>query len=305
MVVNGADSGQPGGHTPPSPSTLRAFWDVYEPVRDEVSDALTASMREYPELGALLARQDEAQQAAVRQRSHELLERAVAGGDWTDYRALLREQGRQYARLGMSFDAWMTATRGFHSLLSERIVNAYHDRPEVLAEAFGGLQEFTDYALGVIGQTYIEAKEEVILRQHEAIAELATPVLPVAEGLLVLPIIGVIDSARAAQLTEHLLNAIRSYRARVAVVDITGVPAVDSAVANHLLQTVQAVRLMGARAIVSGLSAVNAQILVRIGVDLSMLHTVSDLQAAIDEANTLLGRHVVPVVPVDAVRAAR
>jgi rsbT co-antagonist protein RsbR len=101
--------------------------------------------------------------------------------------------------------------------------------------------------------------------------------------------IGEIDSARAKQLTQQLLHSIRSSRARVVVIDITGVPSVDTNVANHLLQTVEAARLMGAAAIVSGLSAEVAQTLVSLGVALDKLNTVGDLQGGIEQAEALLG----------------
>ncbi|MGD0905572.1 MAG: STAS domain-containing protein, partial [Terracidiphilus sp.] len=123
--------------------------------------------------------------------------------------------------------------------------------------------------------------------------ELSTPVLQLREGLLILPIIGILDSQRARQLTEQLLNSIRDNRAKVAVVDITGVAAVDSKVANHLLQTAEAARLMGAIVILTGLSPEVAQSLVSIGVDLGRLITVGDLQGGIIEADRLLGFKVV------------
>lgn len=130
-------------------------------------------------------------------------------------------------------------------------------------------------------------------RAEIAILELSTPVLQLREGLLILPIIGILDSQRARQLTEQLLNSIRNNRAKVAVVDITGVAAVDSKVANHLLQTAEAARLMGATVILTGLSVEVAQSLVSIGVDLSRLITVGDLQGGIVEADRLLGVRVV------------
>jgi rsbT co-antagonist protein RsbR len=104
-----------------------------------------------------------------------------------------------------------------------------------------------------------------------------------------MPIIGMIDSHRANQLTQQLLQRIRMDRARVVVMDITGVPTVDSAVANHLIQAVEASRLMGATVIVTGLSAEVAQTLVRLGVDLTIVRTVGDLQEGIEEAENLLG----------------
>ena len=139
---------------------------------------------------------------------------------------------------------------------------------------------------------FVQERERVIRQQAEAIRELSTPVLQVRERLLILPIIGVVDSQRARQLTEQLLRGIRANRAKVVVMDITGVPAVDSTVANHLVQTVDASRLLGASVIVTGLSAEIAQTLVTIGVDLAKMNTVGDLQGGIEEAERLLGYRV-------------
>jgi rsbT co-antagonist protein RsbR len=141
---------------------------------------------------------------------------------------------------------------------------------------------------------FVQERERVIRQQQEAIRELSTPVLQVRERLLILPIIGVIDPQRARQLTEQLLRGIRTNRAKVIVIDITGVAAMDVTVANHLVQTVEASRLLGATVIVTGLSPEIAQTLVTIGVDLGKMNTVGDLQGGIEQAERLLGYKVVP-----------
>jgi|SRR2546427_551998 len=146
-----------------------------------------------------------------------------------------------------------------------------------------------------VGVSFVQERERVIRAQQEAIRELSTPVLPVRERLLILPVIGTVDPLRARQLTEQLLRGIRTNRARVVVMDITGVPAMDATVANHLVLTVEAARLLGATVIVTGLSPELAQTLVNIGVDLSKMDTVGDLQGGIEEAERLLGYKVSPV----------
>jgi len=139
---------------------------------------------------------------------------------------------------------------------------------------------------------FVQERERTIREQQEAIRELSTPVLQVRDRLLILPIIGVIDPQRARQLTEQLLRGIRANRAKVVVIDITGVAAMDSNVANHLVQTVEASRLLGATVIVTGLSPEIAQTLVNIGVDLAKMTTVGDLQGGIEQAERLLGYKV-------------
>ncbi|MEX5719171.1 STAS domain-containing protein [Geodermatophilus maliterrae] len=140
-----------------------------------------------------------------------------------------------------------------------------------------------------VAVSFVEERERVIRQQQDSIRELSTPVLQVRERLLILPIIGVLDSERARQLTQQLLNGIRTHRARVVVIDITGVPEVDESVADHLVRTVDASRLMGASVIITGLSPLIAQTLVTIGVDLSKMDTIGDLQGGLEEAERLLG----------------
>jgi rsbT co-antagonist protein RsbR len=136
---------------------------------------------------------------------------------------------------------------------------------------------------------FVQERERVIRQQQHALLELSTPVLQVRERLLILPIIGVLDQKRARQLTEQLLRGIRTHRAKVVVIDVTGVAEIDEAVANNLVQTVDASRLMGASVIITGLSSEIAQTLVTIGVDLSKVNTSGDLQGGIEEAEHLLG----------------
>jgi anti-anti-sigma factor len=122
----------------------------------------------------------------------------------------------------------------------------------------------------------------------EAVRELSTPVLVVLERLLIVPLVGELDADRARQLTDELLGRIRSGRAQVVVIDVTGVPAIDTAVAGQLVHTVEACRLLGARVIVTGLSGDTTQALVATGVDLGGIHAVADLQRGIEEAQRLL-----------------
>src|SRR5215217_2800993 len=143
-----------------------------------------------------------------------------------------------------------------------------------------------------VGVSFVEERERVIRQQQDAIRELSTPVLQVRERLLILPIIGVLDGQRAAQLTDQLLRGIRTNRAKVVVIDITGVPEIDTSVANHLVETVDASRLMGASVIITGLSSDIARTLVTIGVDLSKMNTIGDLQGGIEEAERQLGFRV-------------
>ena len=180
-------------------------------------------------------------------------------------------------------------------VLARSLLDKYHKDFQRLSQALDAFEPATNRIAAIVAASFVGQRERVIGQQQKAIRELSTPVLQVRERLLILPIIGAIDGARAQQLTEQLLRAVRTNRAKVVVVDITGVPDVDSAVANHLIHAVEASRLMGATVIVSGLSSEIAQTLVTLGIDLSTVKAVVDLQGGIEEAEYLLGHKVVKV----------
>ncbi|PWK80060.1 rsbT co-antagonist protein RsbR [Mucilaginibacter oryzae] len=133
----------------------------------------------------------------------------------------------------------------------------------------------------VIFETFIKGREEVILRQTDEITEISTPVIQVWEGILALPIIGTLDSSRTQVIMENLLTAIVDSGSSVAILDISGVPTVDSLVAQHLLKTVSATRLMGAECVISGIRPEIAQTIVHLGIDLSGIVTKASLASAL------------------------
>ena len=178
-------------------------------------------------------------------------------------------------------------------VLARSLFATYHEDFNKLNRKLDAYEPAANRIAATVAVGFVQERERIIREQQEAIRELSTPVLQVRERLLILPIIGVIDPQRARQLTEQLLRGIRTNRAKVVVLDITGVPYIDSPVANHLVQTVEAARLLGAIVIVTGLSPEIAQTLVNIGVDLGKMNTVGDLQGGIEEAERLLGYKVV------------
>ncbi len=180
-------------------------------------------------------------------------------------------------------------------VLARSLFAKYHTDTALLARVLDAYEPAANQIASTVAVGFVRERERVIREQQEALRELSTPVLQVRERLLILPMIGLIDPHRARQLTEQLLHGIRANRAKVVVIDITGVAAMDANVANHLVLTVEAARLLGARVIVTGLSPEIAQTLVNIGVDLGKMNTVGDLQGGIEEAERVLGYKVVPV----------
>jgi len=138
-------------------------------------------------------------------------------------------------------------------------------------------------------------QRQVIKAQKRAIQELSTPIIPIVDapgragGIIVMPLIGSIDTLRARDITRSLLAGIREHRAKVVILDITGVPIVDSGVASHLNKTIQAARLKGARTIVTGISDAVAETIVDLGIDWSGIETLADLQTGLIVALGSLG----------------
>jgi anti-anti-sigma regulatory factor len=271
------------------------FWRLQEQHKAELDAQVLAAANAIPAFETIIRTTPKDvmdKQGAV---SNELARKALLEDQWGPYLENLRVQGATYAALGVPFRAWLELTTVLKRHLVGKLVAAYGADPPRLSAAFIGMDRYIDVALAVIGDSYLATKEELINKQQRAILELSTPVLPMRDRLLILPIVGVLDTRRARQLTEQLLQAVRAHRAKVVVVDITGVPGVDSKVANHILQTVKAARLMGARVVVTGLSPEVAQALVALGVELSTLQTVGDLQGGIELAEEMLGYKVTRV----------
>jgi len=177
-------------------------------------------------------------------------------------------------------------------VLARSLFEKYQTDFDLLNRVLDAYEPAANRIANTVAVGFVQERERIIRQQQEAIRELSTPLLQVREQLLILPIIGVLDSQRARQVTEQLLRAIRANRAKVVVIDITGVPTIDSTVANHLVQTVDASGLMGASVIITGLSSDIALTLVTIGLDLSKMNAVGDLQGGIEEAERLLGYEV-------------
>jgi rsbT co-antagonist protein RsbR len=276
------------------PADLGRIATLKELVReraDEYTAAFFQHLATLDEARPLLANRAALDRARQLKREHLL---AMAEGDYgIPYVEQRLELGVLYAKVGLDARVFLGA---FHRLLmaiGSSVMKRYERSPTEGFEGFMALKKVAFFDIGLIVDTLVYERERIIRQQQEAIRELSTPVLQIRGRMLLLPIIGVIDTHRARFITENLLRAIRTNRARVVVMDVTGVATIDSRVANHLLQTVAAARLMGALVIVTGLSSEVAQSLVGLGIELTKLNTVGDLQGGIEEAERILGYRVV------------
>lgn len=196
------------------------------------------------------------------------------------------------ARQGFSPRETGTYVLSLKEALLQTLQVELKDDINALYESTNVINKLIDHFSVLTFETFIKGREEVILRQTNEITEISTPVIHVWEGILALPIIGTLDSARTQVVMENLLQEIVETGSGIAILDISGVPAVDSLVAQHLIKTVSATRLMGAECIISGIRPEIAQTVVHLGIDLSSIITKASLASALKYAFTLLNLEV-------------
>ena len=204
--------------------------------------------------------------------------------EWSGVREVLGEISRQRASQGFSPSETASFVFSFKQPLFQKLRAEYADDPEALLTENWAATELLDKLGLYTTEAYQKSREELILRQQQEMLELSTPVVELWHGILALPLIGTLDSARTQVVMENLLGAIVARSADIAIVDITGVPTVDTLVAQHLLKAVAAARLMGAECIISGIRPQIAQTIIHLGVDLGGVITKATLADAFQVA---------------------
>jgi rsbT co-antagonist protein RsbR len=221
---------------------------------------------------------------------------------WSDVREFLSELSRSRAVQGFSPTQVATFVFSLKHPLFARLRSSLASDPQALSDTMWEATLLLD-ALGLhTTELYQQARESVIARQQEELIELSTPVVELWPGILALPLIGTLDSERTQVVMETLLQRLVATGSTIAVIDITGVPTVDTLVAQHLLKTVSAAQLMGADCIISGIRPQIAQTIVHLGIDLSAVATKASLSDAFALA---LKRRGLAVVPAGSQTAAR
>jgi rsbT co-antagonist protein RsbR len=270
---------------------IAALQELVAPHADEHATSFFDYLSRFQEAAGLFSKRAVLEEAKRLKHEHLI---AMVGGEYgRSYVEQRIRLGTLYGTVRLDSRVFLGAFNALMRSISGKVREHFIDDPLIAFEHVTSLNKIAFLDIGIITDVLIAERERTIKLQQEAISELSTPALQIRERMLILPIIGTLDSHRARQLTDGLLRAIRANRAKVVVMDITGVGTVDSKVANHLLQTVAASRLMGATVIITGLSADVAQSLVTLGVDLGKLNAVGDLQGGIEEAERLLGYEVV------------
>jgi rsbT co-antagonist protein RsbR len=216
-----------------------------------------------------------------------LFEAAIAGGNdienapWTPMRDFLDSISRSRALQGFTSDETASFIFSFKKPLFERLRKELVKDPQALADQTWSASDLLDKLGLYTTKSFQKSREDIISRQQEELLELSTPVVKLWDGVLALPMIGTLDSARTQVVMETLLQRIVETGSEIAIIDITGVPTVDTLTAQHLLKTVAAIRMMGADCIISGIRPQIAQTIVHLGIDLQGVTTKATLADAL------------------------
>jgi rsbT co-antagonist protein RsbR len=253
-------------------------------VLDQWSAAVSASVGDRVSAGELHRELDEL---------YVLILRSITGEDESaagELRAVLAELSRSRARRG--FSPSETALGVFS--LKDAVYNLVADSSELVGEFLVFSRTIDDLGLHTF-ETFVAAREQIIADQAESMLELSTPVVRLWDGIIAVPLVGTLDSARTQLVMEKMLDALVATQAEHAVIDITGVPTVDTEVAQHLLKTVVAARLMGAECIVTGIRPQIAHTIVSLGIEFGDVPTKQTLADGLAHALSRSGLKVVSV----------
>jgi rsbT co-antagonist protein RsbR len=264
---------------------------------------------------AATRRSDLISDTELEHESRELLRyitRAAHAGNLTDFTSdawqsvenFLQGISASRARLGFSPSDTATYVLSLKQPLFDRIRNEVGKDPQAMFDELWAVTLLLDRVALMSTDAFITSREQIIRRQQEEMLELSTPVVKLWDGVLALPVIGTLDSARTQVVMESLLQTIVDTNSRVAIIDITGVPTVDTLVAQHLLKTITAARLMGAECIISGVRPQIAQTIIHLGINLTDVITKAKLSDAFALALHRLGKAVVKA-PTAATQARR
>jgi rsbT co-antagonist protein RsbR len=268
---------------------LRALRPFAEKHSDEVVEGLYELILGHPESRAFFPDQVTINRVKKMQRQYFLgLFTGVCDLAYVEDRLRV---GSAHEHIGLAPKWYIGAYARYLRLLLDKLFA--EQAPKDAFANYRSIQKMVSFDKALALDTYIAANLETVARHQAAIRELSTPVIRMQPRILLLPLVGTVDSHRAQQIMETLLTRVVEEQAKAVIVDIQGVPVVDTKVADHLLKTTAAVRLLGAETILSGISAQVARTIVQLGVDISTMHTRARLADAVELALGLVGRVIV------------
>ena len=213
--------------------------------------------------------------------------------EFTDSVAMLRDISASRAEQGFTPSETATFVFSLKDALLKYLQEELKDDPAALNAEVVRMNKVIDMLGLVTFETFTKTREDIIAQQSRSLMEASTPILKLLDEIVLLPLIGVIDTPRAQQIMENLLGAIVENEARVAILDVTGVPVIDTKVAGHLMKTVSAATMLGAETILTGVSPDAASTLTKLNIDLSAIRSVGTLRAGVAAAFAMVGKHVV------------
>jgi len=200
--------------------------------------------------------------------------------------------GTAHERIGMPPKLYLGAYRRYLALIHARLLDHFKGNAAEAAKSLESIRKIIFFDMALAIDTYIAAYLETMTRHQAAIRELSTPVIKVHDRILLLPIVGTVDTQRAHQIMETVLVQVVEQQAKVMILDIAGVPVVDTKVADHILKTTAAVQLLGAQTILTGISASVARTVVQLGLEITRMHTRSKLSEGIELALSIVGKKI-------------
>lgn len=267
---------------------IRESAGVLSPVAAEVADRFYDHLQQFSELVPFLQGRIEPLKKTQAAYFTELLEGKVD----ENYVRTRERVGQTHERIGLE-PKWYMGAFSLYQQLTARALDRDGKSKEEVVEGILSLAKLIFFDMSVAIDTYIEALMKTVRGQEAALRELSAPVIEVWDEILVLPIVGSVDTRRAQEINEALLETVVEKQARVTIIDITGLPVVDTSTANHLIKTVQSIQLLGAETIITGVRPAIAQTIVTLGIDTSVLKTKSRLVDGLRLALELTGRAVV------------
>jgi rsbT co-antagonist protein RsbR len=256
----------------------------------EITEGLYELIMREPESRAFFA--DPATLTRVKRLQNAYFLQLFSGNYGLDYVRDRLRVGATHERIGMAPKLYLGAYRRYIELIQARLLEHFKGNIQESAKALSSIRKIIFFDMALAVDSYIAANLETMTRHQAAIRELSTPVIKVYDRILLLPIVGTVDTQRAHQIMETVLVQVVDQQAKVMILDIAGVPVVDTRVADHILKTTAAVQLLGAQTILTGISASVARTVVQLGVEVTRVHTRSKLSEGIELALSILGKKI-------------
>lgn len=263
---------------------LKAYHSFFQEIEADLNELILKELKDHPIIGELLRKQSKEERVEQSKKSLQVQYDAIYNNNWEPFIEYQANQGIAYASMGMEYYMWyevISMARNYMMQVLTKDDKAI--RPDT-SSIIKGMNHFFDITMCTIGEAYLDEKKELIksrettiMQQTKDILELSTPVIQIWNGIVMAPLIGALDSERTYNFKEVLLNKIVDTGSPVTLIDITGVPTIDTQTAQHLIETVKSVRLLGADVVLTGIRPSIAQTLVHLGITLPDITSCASL----------------------------